>query len=221
MRGHSPVTIATKLQGNASGSGVYVGEANIFTLFPLAITGTLQIETATVVGTITTAGNATVTVTGSGITGSPVALSVAVALDDTASGIATKIRAAIAANAAISALYTVGGTAGAVVLTRITAAANDGTLNVALADGTCVGITTAASSANTVAGAATGVGLTLTIEGKSPNGDWHALAAGVAHTTAGAKDPIQLSTFCDEIRATLTSWTVGQLTLTGIKAIRS
>jgi len=41
-----------------------------------------QVETATAAGTVTTAGDATVTITASGLTGSPLAVTVAVALDD-------------------------------------------------------------------------------------------------------------------------------------------
>lgn len=114
--------------------------------------GVAQVETAVIVGTITTAGNATVTVTGAGITGSPVAVSVALALDDDADACATKIRAALNANAPVSALYAAGGTAANVSLTAIKAAANDATLNIAYIDDTCVGLTADASSNNTTAG---------------------------------------------------------------------
>lgn len=114
--------------------------------------GVFQVETATVVATITTAGDATVTVTATGMTGSPLAISVAVAEDDTASLVAGKIRTALAANAVIAALFTVSGATDKVILTARLSAANDAALNIATADGTCVGITPAASSANTTAG---------------------------------------------------------------------
>lgn len=129
--------------------------------------GTAQVETATVVGTITTAGNAEVIVTAADVTGSPVTLSVAVTLDDTASDVAGKIRTDIAANAAISAYYTVGGTGADVVLTHKGTKqytvnntsvpvypANDATLNISIDNDTCAGLTTAATSANTTAGVA-------------------------------------------------------------------
>jgi len=132
------------------------------------VAGTAQVETATAVGTITTAGNATVVVTGAGITGSPVTLSVAVALNDTAAVWAGKVRTALAANAAISALYTISGASASIVLTRKPSAtftvpggtlncfpANDSTLNISLDNGTCAGITTAATSAKTTAGVLT------------------------------------------------------------------
>jgi hypothetical protein len=127
--------------------------------------GTQQVETATAVGTITTAGNATVTVTAAGMTGSPKAISVAVLLDDTASEWAEKVRVALAADTDVTALFAVSGTTTAIVLTRLTnlgcAFANDATLNIALADDTSAGITEAAASVDTTAGvASTGTSLT-------------------------------------------------------------
>jgi hypothetical protein len=113
-----------------------------------------QVETAVVVGTITTAGNATLTLTAAGMAGSPIALSVALALDDEASGIATKFRAALQANAVIAAYFTIGGADENVVLTRTESRANDGTLNLAYADDTSDGLTEDATSNNTTAGVA-------------------------------------------------------------------
>ena len=117
-------------------------------------TATAQVETATVVGTITTAGDASVTVTCTGMTGTPKTISVAVAGGDNAAAIAGKIRTALAADSAVTALFTVGGTGPEVILTRTTPAANITNLNIALANGTCVGITAAATSADTTAGVA-------------------------------------------------------------------
>lgn len=129
------------------------------------VSGTQQVETATAVGTITTSGNATVTVTAAGMTGSPKAISVAVLLDDTAAEWAEKARVVLAADADITALFTVSGTTTAIVLTRLKnlgcAFANDATLNIALADDTSAGITEDATSANTTTGvASTGTILT-------------------------------------------------------------
>ena len=116
-----------------------------------------QVETATAAGTITLAGNATVTVTAAGLTGSPLAISVPVLLSDTAATWAGKVRTALTANAAIAAMFTVGGTTTAISLTRILADdyghANDATLNIALANGTSTGITAAPTSTNTTTGA--------------------------------------------------------------------
>jgi len=115
---------------------------------------TYQVETATAAGTITTAGNATAIVTGAYITGSPVTVTFAVALSDTATAWATKARTALTANAAISAQYTVSGSGTSIVLTDKFNRATDSTLNIALADATSAGITEAATSTGTTAGVA-------------------------------------------------------------------
>ena len=113
-----------------------------------------QVETATVVGTVTLAGNAKVIVTAAGMTGSPKTYEVAVALNDTASQVAAKIIAVLAADAALTALYAVGGTGATVTLTAVAPAANDATLNIETNNDTCTGLTHEASSANTTAGVA-------------------------------------------------------------------
>ena len=122
------------------------------------VAGTNQVETATIVAAsgATTAGNLNVTVTSALVTGSPLLVPVALLLtDDTAAKVATKVRAALTATAAITAHYTVGGTSADYSLTAIEKAANDSTLNLAHANGTCVGITTATTSTNTTAGVGT------------------------------------------------------------------
>ena len=116
--------------------------------------GLRQVETATVVATITQAGDATFTVTAANsanlVAGK--AIAVTVAINDTAILVAGKARTVLAADSDIGAFFTVGGTGATVVLTAKTAAANDTTMNCASIDGTCIGITAAANSANTVAG---------------------------------------------------------------------
>jgi hypothetical protein len=129
-------------------------DAKINLLSDYSGAGTAQVETATVVGTVSTAGNASVVVTAAGMTGTPKTIPVAVALSDDASAVAGKIRAALAADTAVAAMFTVGGAAATVVLTRKIKAANDATLNVSIDNGTCAGLTTAATSANTTAGVA-------------------------------------------------------------------
>lgn len=120
--------------------------------------GTLQVETATVVGTITLAGNVSVIVTAANMTGSPITTLVNVALNDTASQVAGKIRTALGFVTAITNEFTVGGTGATVTLTRRSPAlANDATLNIATDNGTSTGLTPAATSANTTAGVAAGV----------------------------------------------------------------
>jgi hypothetical protein len=114
--------------------------------------GTRQVETATVVGTITGSGNATVVTTAAGMTGSPITTSVAVLNGDTPDTVATKIRAALALDANITARFEIGGSGALITLTRLVAAANDATLNLSTANGTSTGLTTSATSANTTAG---------------------------------------------------------------------
>jgi hypothetical protein len=123
----------------------------------LANGGTQQVETATVVGTITLAGTVTAIVTAAGMTGTPVTVTVNVLLNDTASVVAGKIRTALAANANVSAWFYIGGTGTEVMLTAKAAAANDATMNIAIDNGTATGLTTAATSANTTAGAVAGL----------------------------------------------------------------
>jgi hypothetical protein len=135
-----------------------VGAANDATL-NINIQGAASGITTAATSANTTAGSvtsltATVDVTAAGVTGSPVRLTVSVANGDTAATWAGKVRLAIAANAAISALYTTGGSGAAITLTAKTAAANDATLNISLDNGSCSGITTASTSADTTAGVA-------------------------------------------------------------------
>lgn len=126
--------------------------------------GTKQVETATCAGTVTTAGNAKVTVTAAGMTGSPKAISFPVELNDDAAAIAAACRAALAADAAVTALFDVSGEGADVVLTSKLAVANDATLNMAIDDDASEGVTTAATSTNTTAGVAADT-QTLTITG--------------------------------------------------------
>ena len=119
--------------------------------------GDVQIETATVAGTIDPAGagNVSVVVTAANMTGSPITLAVPVANNDTAALVAGKIRAFIASDASaanIRALFDVSGATTAVILTRKIPMANDATLNIATSTGTATGLTTVATSTNTHAG---------------------------------------------------------------------
>jgi len=107
-----------------------------------------QVETATVVGTIVNSGNATVIVTCTGVTGSPITTNVAVVSGDTASVVAGKIRTALGAVAAITSFLTVGGTGATVTLTRLNSA-SVANLNISIANGTCTGLTAAGTSTDT------------------------------------------------------------------------
>jgi len=111
-----------------------------------------QVETATAAGTISTAGDATAIITSDYVAGSPVTVTFAVALNDTATLWAAKARTAIAADAAVSAEYLVSGATISIVLTRKLLGLHDETLNIALADSTSAGITEAATSTMTTAG---------------------------------------------------------------------
>lgn len=118
---------------------------------------TKQIETATIAGTVSTGGNASITVTANGMTGSPKTISVAVTLGDNAATVAGLVRYALATDADVSELFLVGGTSANVTLTRRIDAANDATLNIAVDNGTCEGLTAAPTSSNTTAGVAVDV----------------------------------------------------------------
>ena len=99
-------------------------------------------------------GNVTVVVTSSGMTGSPITLSVPVASSDTASMVAGKIKTVIEDNVNISALYDASVSGPDVILTAKTPVANVSGLNIALSNGTCAGLTTVSTSTNTTAGVA-------------------------------------------------------------------
>lgn len=105
-----------------------------------------QQESTPIVGTITQTGNATVTVTKVGMTGTPMAITVAVLQNDTTTQTAAKMATAmnlIANFAAVCHAYSVAATLYVMVLV---AAANDDTMNVAYTNGTCLGLTPDATS---------------------------------------------------------------------------
>jgi hypothetical protein len=118
--------------------------------------GIPQVETATVVGSATAAGNLSVTVTSALVTGSPLVVSVPLTTaQNTASLVAAAVRTALDGTAAITTHYTVGGTGATYTLTAKVSAANDTTLNMAHAIvAPLTGITNASTSANTVVGTA-------------------------------------------------------------------
>jgi predicted secreted protein len=116
--------------------------------------GSVQVETATLVGTITNPGDIDFTITAAGMTGSPLTLAITVA-NGNASTVAASVRAYLTTNAAaaaVRALFDISGATDKVILTRKIPMANDATLNMASATGTATGLTTTASSANTTAG---------------------------------------------------------------------
>lgn len=113
--------------------------------------GTAQSRKFTVTGGATAEANATVTVTAAGMTGSPKAVTVALLVaDDTVNEVATKIRAALSGDAAVAALFTVGGADAEVILTKTAIAAYDSTMDIVFAAGT-TGATAGADVDNTAA----------------------------------------------------------------------
>jgi hypothetical protein len=119
----------------------------------IGTTPVAQVETATVVAAAgaTSNGNLAVTVTGSRITGSPLAVSVPLTTAaNTAALVAAQIRARFNATAAISSKYFVAGTGADVTLTEIDPQNNDATLNIAIAAG--LGVSAIVTSTNTTAG---------------------------------------------------------------------
>jgi hypothetical protein len=113
--------------------------------------GKREVITGTVAATITQAGNGTFTVTAanSANLAAGKAISVAVALNDTAILVAGKARTVLAADADVAAFFNVGGTGANIVLYAKASATNDTTMKVAWADGTSIGITSANSSITT------------------------------------------------------------------------
>jgi hypothetical protein len=107
-------------------------------------TGTQQIALP-VTGKVTASGTVAVTVTGAGIEGLPLGLSVAVEAGDNAAEAAEKIRAALAAEAVVTALYTVSRDHRTVMLTQAEPGEADDTLSLAVANGTCEGLEAAVS----------------------------------------------------------------------------
>lgn len=169
------------------------------------VTGVFQVETATIVedvpGTLG-AGDATVTVTAAGMTNSPKAVVVALAENDTEAQVAGKIATALGLDADISAWFVVtnpGGAPTTVVLTRTAAAADDATMNIAYADTTSSGLTDDATSVHTTAGVASGAG----------NAEVIVTAAGMTNSpktvNVAVADGDNASTIAGKIRSALTA----------------
>lgn len=123
---------------------------------PVVPDGTHQVERATAAGNVSVAGNALVTITAAGMTGSPLALNVPVTVGAPSSW-AEEVRSYLNSNAAaanVRALFDIGGTGTYIELTAKTPVADDATLNIALATGTATGITSAPTSTTVVPGVA-------------------------------------------------------------------
>ena len=118
--------------------------------------GACQVETVTLSGTVTTAGNLSVTVGGS-TSGLPITKNIAVLVGEESSDYAVKVAAALAADSTLDPLFTFAASGATVVMTRRpdgddVAYGNDVSLSLVVEDGTAVGPAASATSANTVVG---------------------------------------------------------------------
>lgn len=111
-----------------------------------------QVETISVVGSVTKSGNVLLTVTAARMDGSPKAISVPVLLSDDAATVAGKIRNALAFDETVSGYFLVSGSSENIVLTARLAAPNDATMNIGYENDTCEGLTDKLTSANTTPG---------------------------------------------------------------------
>jgi hypothetical protein len=118
-------------------------------------TGTRQVETAVIVGTIVDAGNATVTVTATTLVAeSPVAVVVAVLSADTADTVARKFATALNLEATLTDHFIITSNGQDLILTCKLPAANNAAINIAYTNTSCTGLTPDASSNHTNAGVA-------------------------------------------------------------------
>lgn len=153
----NPGTPSSALSVSVTGSAITVSLATG--------AGTAQVETATVTAAsgATSNGNLPVTVTSALLPSGQAVVQVALTTaSNTAALVATAIRAALAADAAVGAKFTVGGTGADVVLTVRPAfvAANESSMNVAWTG--VLGITAVTTSTNTTAGVAPAITSTAT-----------------------------------------------------------
>lgn len=140
------------------------------------VAGVAQVETATVIAAAgaTSSGNCIVTVTGSTLTGSPLAVTIPLTTSaNTAILVASALASGLNANAAIAAKYSVASSGADIVLTVKADAngnfvANDSTLNIAIPSG--LGITAAPTSTDTTAGVASSGVQVLDGDGKDFEG---------------------------------------------------
>ena len=114
-----------------------------------------QIETITVAGSVTSSGTKTLiaTATAKGMNASPKAITVNVANGDSSSTVATKVAAALNADADVSRFFTALASTSNVSITANFGTTNDSSMNLALALGTATGITPVTTSTHTTAGA--------------------------------------------------------------------
>ena len=140
------------------------GEKQVETISATKGTGTSQVETITcTAGESTGAGNITMTVTASGMSNSPKAVTVAVAENDGVNDVGLALRTALAADSDVSSFFTVSGADASAILTAITPSANDATLEMGFVDTDTTGVTFGAST-DTTAGVSPSAGdITITV----------------------------------------------------------
>lgn len=177
---------------------------------------TQQVETATIVGTITTSGNATVIVTSAGMAGSPKSVTVAVLENDDASAIATKIRAALVLDSAIghasTGKFVVSGETNKVILTAKVATTHDGTLNINVADDTSVGITEDTTSDTTVYGSGATGSVYIKIVGIGS--DWKEVSETIQLNGVTSVNTVNSYRFINDMYSVDTKANVGAISAT-------
>lgn len=155
-----------------------------------------QVETATVVGTVTGDGNAEVVITSVRLPGSPLTYQVPVLDTDTDAIVAEKI-AEYLQDTAVNEVFIIAHSGADFSLTERVATMNDPTLNMATANGTCTGLTAAPSSVNTTPGRAP-VTVTADAEGDYTYTFSPALTDGdqltITATDAGGTSPATIVT---------------------------
>lgn len=177
-----PIVITADVQGSfVPSTDMWLsGDDGLVITAPSGDDGVRQIETATVVGTISpgvkqvktvtvaetvpgtlTSGTIHLTVTAAGMTGSPRTIAVPVTTNETEAQLAATIAGVAAADTFFNVFFDVtnpGGAPTTVVFTAKAAAADDVTMNVALADPNGLGMTPVVTADSTAAGVISGTG---------------------------------------------------------------
>ena len=172
-------------------------EAAFGTILNIGV-GDVQIETATLVGTISNPGNINFVITCTGMVGTPLTLVIPV-INGNAASVAATVRTFLhddASAAAVRFLFDISGATDKVILTRKVPAATIANLNMASDTGSATGLTSEATSAPTHAGEETftpiaqvsnigGPGLSLYTEDVTTHdstGAWEEVVATILRT---------------------------------------
>jgi hypothetical protein len=111
-----------------------------------------QIITATIVGSISGSGNASITVTALGMNNSPKNILVPVLIGDSNVVVALKVAESLAIDTDVQSFFLVSNSTNTVILKACTASANDLTMNMASDNGSCTGLTPQPTSTITQVG---------------------------------------------------------------------